>query len=339
MRKIILSLTIVTFALNAKAQISITRADIGNISDKVVYSQLDSYKPTTDLTLKGQNQSWDFTSLINGTEKTTLFDDVKNYSRHQEFPSANLALIFDDKSSYVYYMQDNNDSIYVVGTSDSMADGIHYNQLKFPMEFGKNWNDNTQSIKQMTGLQAGFPTADSAKYIFTAAYNNSVEAEGKVHISNGSIDAIKVLSTIIGKIDFYAKTGNEWKLINSKQKNSLYYSFYAKNNGYAILILSDNFDETFTSRYKQNIIGITAGIEHLKSSKNGINIYPNPTTHYLNIESNKVDTYIITDILGKNLMNGNTTSSIDVSGLAQGNYIIQLFQNEQLISVNKFVIN
>ena len=72
---------------------------------------------------------------------------------------------------------------------------------------------------------------------------------------------------------------------------------------------------------------------------NALKIYPNPTTTILNISNNKlpIDKIIITDMLGKKILEQNgKTSQLDVQELQQGMYILRVFSDGGVVDY-KFV--
>lgn len=81
---------------------------------------------------------------------------------------------------------------------------------------------------------------------------------------------------------------------------------------------------------------IASGISESKK-QNEINVYPNPATNKLSIESTQdIKTYIIYNLLGEKQLEGSYNSSIDISILAQGMYLIQL-KSESTFSTSKFI--
>jgi hypothetical protein len=70
----------------------------------------------------------------------------------------------------------------------------------------------------------------------------------------------------------------------------------------------------------------------------GINIYPNPTTSIITIDglegNAKVDVYALT---GQRVLQQNTLSSVDVSALGSGIYMLEISQNGKTISTHKLI--
>ncbi len=71
-----------------------------------------------------------------------------------------------------------------------------------------------------------------------------------------------------------------------------------------------------------------------------INVYPNPTTHFINVESNKSSNLNIYDINGKQVLNRtiDTSEQIDLTALSPGTYFLKFKQDNQIIKSIKIVI-
>ena len=67
-------------------------------------------------------------------------------------------------------------------------------------------------------------------------------------------------------------------------------------------------------------------------------IYPNPVTDVLHIEDVSFDSYVISDLVGRKLLQGDFNTEISLpSSLPSGMYILQLQENNRLKSVFKFL--
>lgn len=65
-------------------------------------------------------------------------------------------------------------------------------------------------------------------------------------------------------------------------------------------------------------------INRIQAQPSVVNIYPNPTTDVLNIDTDKnIEAFRIIDVLGKTVMVGNNTNAIDVSALNAGTYYVE----------------
>ncbi len=86
--------------------------------------------------------------------------------------------------------------------------------------------------------------------------------------------------------------------------------------------------------YIQSQIACTMGLmEHNKSSL-PLQLYPNPSSGLFTFKAgnpSEGDFYIITDVLGKTIINQpctNQAEQVDLSGFAKGIYIIKLYQKQ-----------
>ena len=73
---------------------------------------------------------------------------------------------------------------------------------------------------------------------------------------------------------------------------------------------------------------ITLGTKVPEIANEKVNVYPNPTAHYLNIQNtsnNTIDKVIVTDMSGKTILQQNqNTTQVDVQNLATGMYLLQV---------------
>ena len=91
--------------------------------------------------------------------------------------------------------------------------------------------------------------------------------------------------------------------------------------------------------YTFGVPGSDVGIQQRKA--NDIIIYPNPADSQLNIQSLKdIDQIIIYDLNGREVLHenlNNKSKTIDIQSLSAGSYLIQIFNNKQLIYTDKFI--
>lgn len=117
-------------------------------------------------------------------------------------------------------------------------------------------------------------------------------------------------------------------------------------NGYAILpcnLSASAFDEMDwgeTEDYTINIMAPT-GINEVRKLNNLV-LYPNPVTNMLSLQQDFKSgmTFRIINILGEELQNGhisNANKQINVSALAEGIYVLQLFDNNEVLGQQRFV--
>lgn len=114
---------------------------------------------------------------------------------------------------------------------------------------------------------------------------------------------------------------------------------FASPGMYTIQLIANHCGMADTTEQIVNIL--TVGVNELSLSDN-LTIYPNPVATLLNVEqdfSEKI-TYKIVSITGQEMQCGNITQTekqIPVSGLSDGIYFLQLFDNKQSLGQQKFV--
>ncbi|MFH0864810.1 MAG: T9SS type A sorting domain-containing protein, partial [Bacteroidota bacterium] len=82
-----------------------------------------------------------------------------------------------------------------------------------------------------------------------------------------------------------------------------------------------------------------SGIEAIPADDQSMNMYPNPSTNYLTIETTQPSQIEILNLQGQIIYKSNTdemNTSIDVSGFPEGLYFIKA-ESEKVITVKKFV--
>jgi hypothetical protein len=129
----------------------------------------------------------------------------------------------------------------------------------------------------------------------------------------------------------------------------------ANNDGYIAfkiktlptLVVGDTFSNKASIYFDYNfpiitnkattVIAVPLSANDFTFSEN-IVLYPNPAGDYLNIKSSgDIESYAIFNMLGQQLMyNTIENSTIDISGLARGNYILRVISNNGAASA-KFI--
>ena len=164
-----------------------------------------------------------------------------------------------------------------------------------------------------------------------ATYNHS---GGRCSITGGYVYRGTTYPNLVGKYFFADYCSGEIGWVDSdnnleflEDTNNFFSSFGQDMSGQLYAIGSGRV-------YK--IIGETMGVND--QNQNTISVYPNPTSDYLNITSNKsVDTVSIYSAEGKLLqtINGNTTQ-IDISSYPKGVYLVTI-QSGKITKTQKVV--
>jgi len=78
----------------------------------------------------------------------------------------------------------------------------------------------------------------------------------------------------------------------------------------------------------------TLGLSSL--SKNGIQVYPNPTERLIEISGNQLMELIIKDLSGKVIISKERTTKLDLSNIAAGIYLLEVRnENHELVWCRK----
>ncbi|MDR0790152.1 MAG: T9SS type A sorting domain-containing protein [Bacteroidales bacterium] len=86
----------------------------------------------------------------------------------------------------------------------------------------------------------------------------------------------------------------------------------------------------------------TVGLTSTEQNTDSYRIYPNPATHYLNIESvkeNPTDEIGLFNVMGRKVYGAKFSNQIDVSGFPNGVYILTIRNNANQVSQHKVIIS
>ena len=128
-------------------------------------------------------------------------------------------------------------------------------------------------------------------------------------------------------------TNFQWylNLVSIAGANS--YSLTPPNNGsYRVKVTDINGCSNYSSQYLLYILAVD------QPTKADVKIYPNPTSKMLHIESGVNLRSVITDLAGKTILDNTNAKDIDVSELANGIYMIVLYNEAgERVSIDKLV--
>ncbi len=125
--------------------------------------------------------------------------------------------------------------------------------------------------------------------------------------------------------------GHDWKMLNMSftydMRDSNVYFVHAQNGKiYEMTFLSYQGGSAGKSRF--NMYEATTGISDI-DAKYAFNVYPNPNNGLLSVESDMVISGItFVDMQGKTVYTNNGAGTIDISGLANGIYVITVQTSE-----------
>jgi len=101
-------------------------------------------------------------------------------------------------------------------------------------------------------------------------------------------------------------------------------------NGYNYNTQTSSYQLSSRTTYNYNT-AITLSTKTIEKENATIAVYPNPTHDYLNIQNvskAEIDTFIVTDLTGKKVLEQNKTTQIDVRNLAKGMYFLGIISGK-----------
>lgn len=303
--KILLSTVLFVLTISFYAQPVINST---NINFNTVVNRYTASPVGFSIGGSGANQVWDYTSIaltqINGGTNEV----VTSAPFASVFPSSNQYVKTTSNGvSYYYFMLLTSSKIELLGIASDTAIIV-------------NFSPNPQTIFE-------FPFVYNLLINDTYSTTNNPNSNAPFSLK---YDAYGTLKTPFGTFT------NVYRV---KKIDGLYpdYNWYLPNSNH--LILGVGFDSNGVTTVKFN--------EHLfmniNENETKINILPNPTTHFFEIQNTRKNDYElnfkIIDLTGKAVMFGVSkyNSNINVEVLKTGIYIIEIYENDTIVYKRKMV--
>lgn len=116
----------------------------------------------------------------------------------------------------------------------------------------------------------------------------------------------------------------QWYFEGEAILNAIYSDFQAMASGtYQVVIENENGCQSWSAPYSFTYVGVN----ELKKS---LNIYPNPTTGIINIDTKETYSVEIFDLKGQVLIEDNAQQSLDISFLKKGIYLLKIVTQDQV---------
>jgi hypothetical protein len=316
MKKIYLSLLLMSAALNFKAQLSLTKAFnepiVGDLYVKAEYDTVGVIPKNT-----GTGQLWNYSTLTptNFTE-TSTFTTVASVPNGSLFPAATLA---ENQGGNNYTMYKSSGSNFEVQGINSTGGGAVVNFSNtgifavWPISFGYNNTD----------VAGGSSTTGSVAVTINATVNVNASGTGTVMLPGGV--TISNCLQVIQTITVSQSTGT--MSVTFVQKH---YDYYSGTQKFPVLSLQYNTQGGFTAFVNKNVMaGITSNEFNYEFT-----VSPNPAkdmlTIKLNNNSNLPVSITVTNIAGQVIKStslgnaSNINSVINVADLPKGVYLISI---------------
>ncbi|NBC82294.1 MAG: T9SS type A sorting domain-containing protein [Bacteroidetes bacterium] len=336
MKKQLLQLAILAFALNATAQVTLTYETHSLQPETKNPMILTNYHNPGDA---GENVVWDLTSL----EANKEFTGILNHNETEFAPLSNTELI---EGTNKFYFDVNNNRILELAVSTNQGRyQIEYAEppvkMVYPFEYG--------DIEQ--GNFKGTYTSGSAKGTIAGTYSIEADAYGSLKLPDLNIDNVIRIKSVK---DYVKKIGESETHILTET-----YRWYAEAERYPVAVMiktTIGYDDgrtgnpRYQAAYKKEIQRpVTKAAKTAQSTK--IEAYPNPVSDQLMInynvtESSRVNISLV-DMSGKlvkNIVaehqeanNYNVNVSVDELRLQPASYILKTeigdYSNSEVIVV------
>ena len=144
------------------------------------------------------------------------------------------------------------------------------------------------------------------------------------------------------RLDSMAKVHNVTIIGNGKVVPLSFRLSCSKNSAGNAFEMANLFYESGLFEWAQNDVQPFGTLSVPSITKNNYSIYPNPAMDYLKIlnaeELNLYNNFVeILDISGRRVLFQNYEDEIDISMLKSGFYVIKIYKNKEIVTIDKFV--
>lgn len=332
----------VFFAVNLKAQSTLTASNFNPTTGDVVvlaFADTNNVKEGN----AGANVAYDFSTLQkmgNNVSYTYVAPSTTPYA--SQYSASNLAYSTSSNqgSAGYVYLNFSATAYQNIGVATSTLQMVYSNPqtvLEYPTTYNSTFTDthkgsgtNSQNI---TTYRSGTTTS-------------TADGWGSLKLPQGTFSnviRVKVVQKVRDSIHFM---GND--IITDSEIET--YNFFKEGIKQQLLGISytkgkDFFGDDVIIKSVLYYPDAPNSVNTI-TKVNNFNVYPNPAASTVFIDSkgnNNITNYTVTDMLGKTLVNqpidySNNATTIDVSGLPQGIYVVSVFNNKSLVGMQKLNI-
>ncbi len=354
MKKLLLTTSaIVAITLFAKAQITVTTADIASPT-KVIYQANDTM-PTVSVGSFGTSQTWNMSALNTHSTDTMTFISYA-WAPNSNFSTSNLVAKQGWQNAYVY-LTNNASGLTVQGSSGSQDFGagpVTINQINSPSEilmnfpgtyltaFTNNYMTNTPAFYFGIDPGIGF-VIDSVRQHSEVKKTVLVDGWGSLTTPLGTYNVLRAEETIVRYDTTDAYLFGTWNdAILTSADSTTGYSWWA--NGVGFPLVSIKLDSLSNIKQTQWLQALPAVGINEQSNATTVLVYPNPAQNQINftVESSKVGAIQVMDITGRMIdyiVVSNDNVAINTSLFANGVYSYALVGKDNVIlNRGKFTI-
>ncbi len=342
MKKITLLLASM-IGVSSFSQITMISSDFVSAGDEII----TTYDSTSSITVTaaGANQTWDFSSLEDQKRDTAYGIDPTTAPQFAEFPDANVVLEIDLAGlvalSYIK-KEATKAEIIGIGYNNTLAQFSNSQQIaQFPMNYNDRYEDYYKFIAKGPASDFDAPAfIDSIRLESRGTQIRHADAYGTAIMPTGSFDVLRTSDTTYDTTITYAKISGSWTVFDSSATIQFRHIYESNHSGVKVSLVSYDVSSggTLNGRVNWEYVDPASSINENQSFD--FSFYPNPAQNKINITSKtQINGYVITDLQGKIIRSNRSSniSSIDVSDLAKGSYVLTLISNEKTSSklINK----
>tara|TARA_B100000780_G_scaffold5150_1_gene4087 strand:+ start:802 stop:1893 length:1092 start_codon:yes stop_codon:yes gene_type:complete len=362
MKKIVTFILVVFTSLAATSQITVTDVDIMDVGD-VIYMAYDN-TPTISVGNSGANQVWDFSSLQVSSSEVIDILSPNNTPHVSSYPSSNVCV---EVNGDFLYFNKSSTGILALGQGDSV-----FQQptmfMPLPLTYGMNHVDgpvaiidsliggptvnlllSSQGLSAMLLTFGAAQVADSINILVNMTNTFDVDAFGTVNMPNGSYDALRVQTTIqtssdvlVYCTDTLTGLGSGWYPTPFTSASTEQGYYFMSNDPAIRFALVDIALDSALNIEEVAFLTSPASTVVMDLEKNGLKIFPIPSSYDINISSDgivKCKYFEIFNLSGQVVLSEefDNNTKFDVSSLKKSTYILKVY-TDQGVAQKKIVI-
>ncbi|GAB4281319.1 MAG: hypothetical protein Kow0068_05770 [Marinilabiliales bacterium] len=320
--KLFTFLMILAVTLSYSQLVTITETNqIPQIGDTIHYIDLNTFGFDAAGTGAVTDKLWDFSSLMDaGTTVDFWYVDASTTPQASNYPNANIARENSQEAGYFYYECTGSDWFrwgWYAGATNFGIYNTGANEFHFPITAGNNYNSSYE------GTFAPFNLGEDSVRIEQGQIIAEADMQGTLILPNGAtlnnvlrihlIESFHIVTYMFGT-----------PAMDNVMEDDYYYWFHDSILQPVLVYGTTDLDgqqQSEVLRYQP--VNIVTGKYDNNFADNTL-IYPNPTSGIVNISSDLYKTVEIFNIYGQKINAMKAKSTLDLSFLTSGHYILIL---------------
>jgi len=314
----------------------------------------------------GASQTWDYSSgVVEHYEDTMVFTDPSLLPGAAAFPNANLALLEEVDSTYIF-LDKNNSGLFLLGVNNYqmgqlISNNIQNTLITLPATMGTSYT-NTESFELFAfplGVDPDGPagphgTVDSLKTTRNLDETSTVDAWGQITTPFGTFSSIRQNKTDLNTDTTWQLVNGTWEILSPTMEILMGQSAVNISTEYSVLWWSNDPAARFpVMEMSHDNAGTVFNVTWLKETPtaelssldlNRVLVYPNPALDVLIVGTPNSDarSFTICDIQGSIVAQGailTNNTEIELSQFNGGVYFVYILdKNAKLLHESKLVV-